>query len=165
MNEQLLKLDVVRVLGVHNVLYNGFILHVRGLLFMTAVILPSHDHLFCCFKCLLNACYIFLKSGGFWLAVNVIIVISWKNCSESNSNNINPLLHYDVDFPILIELEQLIKMYSYCYSYCPCEQAFIQQFILHGVGRPSWLPLCCHHMTTCSEYLCFHPSIFMRILE
>lgn len=70
------------------------------------------------------------------MAVNVIIVISSENCSESNSNNINLLCHYVVDFSILVELEQLIQMYSYCYNYCPCGQAFIQRFILHGVVRP-----------------------------
>ncbi len=128
---QLLKLDVVRVIGVNNVLYHGFNLHVMGLIFMTAAILPSHD---CCFNFQVKVRWILIGCQCYYR-------YHLENCSESNSNNINILCHYVVDFAILIELEQFIKMYSYCYSYCPCEQAFIQRFILHWVGCPHD----CHH--------------------
>lgn len=55
--------------------------------------------------------------------------INWKkNCSECDSNNIVPLCCYryscGVDFPILTKLEQLLKLYSYHYSYhALCELA------------------------------------------
>ncbi len=101
---------------------------------MTAAILPSHNHLFCCFNFQVKVSWILIGCQCYYR-------YNLENCSESNSNNINLLCHYVVDFAILIELEQFIKMYSYCYSYCPCEQAFIQRFILHGVGRPHD----CHH--------------------
>ncbi len=54
---------------------------------------------------------------GFWLVVNVFIVPPLIVCPESDSNYIVPQYCYhcscDVDFTIRMELERLLKLYSY----------------------------------------------------
>lgn len=102
----------------HNYLDNYNYIHPHQCMITAVGMYNKQSHVICLFKC--------LSSVKLWIPIGCLLLFV----------DFIPLCHYHyscgVMFPIVIELEQLINLYSYCYSSDPSKILLLYSRISTG---------------------------------